>query len=39
MGSLIVLVTMLVSRRYQAFVAIPYAPFLILSAVLLLYRS
>ena len=39
LGSLIVIVTMLVSRRYQAFVAIPYAPFLIISAVLLLYRS
>lgn len=37
-GSLLVLGTMLVTRRYQAFVAIPYAPFLIASAVFLLFR-
>ncbi len=37
LGSLMVLGYMLVSRRYQAFVAIPYAPFLILSAVALLF--
>lgn len=38
LGSLLVLLSMLFTRRYQAFVAIPYAPFLILSAVLLLFR-
>jgi hypothetical protein len=38
LGSLLVLIVMLLSRRYQAFMAIPYAPFLIASAILLLYR-
>ncbi len=35
--SLILIVGMLVSKRYKAFAAIPYAPFLILGAVWLLY--
>ena len=39
MVSLLVLLSMLFTRRYQAFVAIPYAPFLVLAAVLLLFRS
>jgi leader peptidase (prepilin peptidase)/N-methyltransferase len=38
LGSLLVLLSMLVTRRYQAFIAIPYAPFLILSAIFLLFR-
>jgi leader peptidase (prepilin peptidase) / N-methyltransferase len=36
--SLFIIVGMLISRRYQAFTAIPYAPFLILGAVFFLYR-
>lgn len=35
--SLIYLVLQLVTRRYQAFMAIPYGPFLVASAVILLY--
>jgi hypothetical protein len=38
LGSLLVLVAMLVTRRYQAFTAIPYAPFLLLAAAWLLFR-
>lgn len=37
-ASLVVLGVMLVRRRYQAFSAIPYGPFLILSIILLLFR-
>jgi leader peptidase (prepilin peptidase)/N-methyltransferase len=36
-GSLVVILWMLARRNYQAFTAIPYAPFLILSAVFLLF--
>jgi leader peptidase (prepilin peptidase)/N-methyltransferase len=36
--SLIVVVAMLIRRRYRAFSAIPYGPFLILSIVVLLFR-
>ncbi len=36
--SLAIILGMLVLRRYQAFTAIPYAPFLILGAVFFLYR-
>lgn len=36
--SLVMLVGMLIARRYQAFTAIPYAPFLLLAAVWLLFR-
>ncbi|MFZ5904149.1 MAG: prepilin peptidase [Chloroflexota bacterium] len=36
--SLVIILGMLVLRRYQAFTAIPYAPFLILGAVFFLYR-
>jgi prepilin signal peptidase PulO-like enzyme (type II secretory pathway) len=36
--SLVVLVVMLVRRKYHAFSAIPYGPFLVLSIVLLLFR-
>lgn len=36
--SLVIILGMLVSRRYRAFTAIPYAPFLILGAVFFLYR-
>jgi len=35
--SLIIVVAMLVTRKYQAFKAIPYAPFLILAATYLLF--
>jgi leader peptidase (prepilin peptidase) / N-methyltransferase len=37
-GSLLVIGYMLLSRKYQAFQAIPYGPFLIIAAVILLYR-
>lgn len=37
-GSLIVIVYMLIRKRYQAFTPIPYAPFLILSILFYLYR-
>jgi hypothetical protein len=36
--SLIIIVGMLVTRKYKAFTAIPYAPFLILAVLYLLYR-
>lgn len=36
--SLLLVLGMLALRRYRAFTAIPYAPFLILGAVLILYR-
>ena len=36
-GSLVVILWMLARRNYQASTAIPYAPFLILSAVFLLF--
>lgn len=36
--SLVIVLGMLALRRYQAFTAIPYAPFLILGAVFILYR-
>ncbi len=36
--SLIIILGMLAFKRYKAFAAIPYAPFLILGAALLLYR-
>jgi leader peptidase (prepilin peptidase)/N-methyltransferase len=36
-GSLVVILWMLARRNYQAFTVIPYAPFLILSAVFLLF--
>ncbi len=35
--SLVIILGMLALKRYQAFAAIPYAPFLILGAILLLY--
>jgi leader peptidase (prepilin peptidase) / N-methyltransferase len=35
--SLLIVVGMLVAKRYQAFTAIPYAPFLILAAIYLLF--
>ena len=35
--SLVYLVVMAVLRRYHTFMAIPYGPFLIISAILLLY--
>ncbi len=35
--SLIIIVWMLLSKKYKAFTAIPYAPFLILSALIILY--
>jgi leader peptidase (prepilin peptidase) / N-methyltransferase len=35
--SLIIIVSMLISKKYKAFTAIPYAPFLILGAILLIY--
>ncbi len=38
LGSLIVLVVMVLRRRFQAFTAIPYGPFLVLSAALLIFR-
>lgn len=38
-GSLIVLIYSLVRRKYHAFMVIPYGPFLILAAVLLLFRA
>lgn len=38
LGSIIVLARMVIMRKYQAFVAIPYAPYLVLAAVLLLFR-
>jgi len=37
-GSIIVIVSMLIRKRYQAFTPIPYAPFLILSILYYLYR-
>jgi leader peptidase (prepilin peptidase) / N-methyltransferase len=36
--SLILIIFQVITRRYQPFTAIPYAPFLILGTVLLLYR-
>ncbi|MGA2503966.1 MAG: prepilin peptidase [Anaerolineales bacterium] len=36
--SLVVIVGMLIAKKYKAFTAIPYAPFLILSAVYFLFR-
>jgi leader peptidase (prepilin peptidase)/N-methyltransferase len=36
--SLVMIVGMLIAKRYKAFTAIPYAPFLILSAVYFLFR-
>jgi hypothetical protein len=38
LASLILIVGMLFFKKYQAFTAIPYAPFLILGTILLLYR-
>ncbi len=38
-GSLIVLIYSLMRHRYHAFMVIPYGPFLILAAVLLLFRG
>jgi leader peptidase (prepilin peptidase)/N-methyltransferase len=35
--SLVYLAIMLVTRRYQAFMALPYGPFLVMGAVLLIY--
>ncbi len=35
--SLFIIVGMLITKKYKAFTAIPYAPFLILSALFLLY--
>ncbi|MDK1028919.1 MAG: prepilin peptidase [Anaerolineae bacterium] len=37
-GSLLVIVVMLIRKRYKAFTPIPYAPFLIFSILLFLYR-
>ena len=37
--SLIYLLVMLLTRKYQAFAALPYGPFLVLGAVLLIYFS
>ncbi len=37
MASLVIVVRLLISKKYRAFTAIPYAPFLILSALYLLY--
>jgi prepilin signal peptidase PulO-like enzyme (type II secretory pathway) len=36
--SLIIIISMLIVKKYKAFTAIPYAPFLILSAVYFLFR-
>jgi leader peptidase (prepilin peptidase)/N-methyltransferase len=36
--SLLLVAAMMIRRRYQAFMAIPYAPFLVLSVVYALYR-
>jgi leader peptidase (prepilin peptidase)/N-methyltransferase len=36
--SLVIIVGMLIAKKYKAFTAIPYAPFLILSAVYFLFR-
>jgi leader peptidase (prepilin peptidase)/N-methyltransferase len=38
LGSIIVIVYMLIRKRYEAFTPIPYAPFLILSVLFYLYR-
>ena len=38
-GSLIVLIYSLVRRRYHAFMVIPYGPFLIIAAVVLIFRG
>ena len=35
--SIFYILLMLVLRRFQAFMAIPYGPFLVISAILLLY--
>jgi leader peptidase (prepilin peptidase)/N-methyltransferase len=35
--SLVIILGMLAAKKYKAFTAIPYAPFLILSAIFLLY--
>jgi prepilin signal peptidase PulO-like enzyme (type II secretory pathway) len=35
--SLLIIVMMLITKKYKAFTAIPYAPFLVLSAIYLLY--
>lgn len=37
--SAVFILVMILSRRYQPFTAIPYAPFLILAALVLLYRT
>lgn len=37
-GSLLVLLVLVITRRYQAFIAIPYGPFLVLAAVLVIIR-
>jgi prepilin signal peptidase PulO-like enzyme (type II secretory pathway) len=36
--SLVIIIGMLIAKKYRAFTAIPYAPFLILSAVFFLFR-
>jgi len=35
--SLVIILWMLISKKYRAFTAIPYAPFLILGAIFLIY--
>jgi hypothetical protein len=35
--SLVIILGMLATKRYKAFTAIPYAPFLIISAIFILY--
>ncbi len=37
-GSLVVIVIMLLKKRWHAFIAVPYAPFLVLAAAILLFR-
>jgi hypothetical protein len=37
-ASLVIIISMLIAKKYKAFTAIPYAPFLILSAVYFLFR-
>jgi leader peptidase (prepilin peptidase)/N-methyltransferase len=36
--SLLIVIVMLIRRQYKAFLAIPYAPFLILSVIILIFR-
>jgi len=36
--SLVIIISMLIAKKYKAFTAIPYAPFLILSAIYFLFR-